>query len=246
MEVTQDGILGGRVRLRQLADGYRAGLDAALLAAACYADRGGRVLEPGCGVGGALLAAAVRNPGAKFVGVEREAEALVLAQTNIVLNDLKDRVGVLAGDVAEPFSNLGLEPFDTVMANPPFFDDETALRGPHPKKRASWIAHEGLDAWTAFLMTAVRDGGAIILIHRADRLADILAGLSPRAGSFQILPVHPFADEPAKRVIVRSRRAGRAPLRLLPPLVLHDRAGDKHTAFAEAILRGEARLEWLK
>ena len=50
------------------------------------------------------------------------------------------------------------------------------------------------------------------------------------------------ADEPAKRVIVQAVKTGKAPLRLLPPLVLHDRSGAKHTAEAEAILRGEADL----
>jgi tRNA1(Val) A37 N6-methylase TrmN6 len=91
----------------------------------------------------------------------------------------------------------------------------------------------------------VREGGSITLIHRADRLADILAGLAPKAGSVQVLPVHPFADQPAKRVLVRAVKTGRAPLRLLPPLVLHTRDGGKHTPQAEAVLRGEADLVWL-
>ena len=46
-------------------------------------------------------------------------------------------------------------------------------------------------------------------------------------------------------VLVRAVRGGRAPLRLLPALVLHERGGAKHTAAAEAILRGEADLPWL-
>jgi tRNA1(Val) A37 N6-methylase TrmN6 len=46
-------------------------------------------------------------------------------------------------------------------------------------------------------------------------------------------------------VIVRARRGGKAPLQLLPALVLHDRDGAKHTAQAEAILRGEAGLAWV-
>ena len=98
----------------------------------------------------------------------------------------------------------------------------------------------------AFLpgLKAVREGGTITLIHRADRLADILAGLSPKAGLFQVRPVHPFADEPAKRVLMRAVKTGKAQLRLLPALVLHDRAGGKHTATAEAILRGQAALSW--
>jgi tRNA1(Val) A37 N6-methylase TrmN6 len=91
----------------------------------------------------------------------------------------------------------------------------------------------------------VREGGTITLIHRADRLADILAGLLPKAGSFQVRPVHAFADEPAKRVLVRAVKTGKAPLRLLPALVLHDRGGGgKHTAAVEAILRGRAALSW--
>ena len=81
------------------------------------------------------------------------------------------------------------------------------------------------------------------MIHRADRLADILALLGDKAGSFAVRPVHPYADEPAKRVLVHAVKTGKAPLRLLPPLVLHDRAGGKHSAEAEAILRGEARSE---
>jgi tRNA1(Val) A37 N6-methylase TrmN6 len=91
----------------------------------------------------------------------------------------------------------------------------------------------------------VRDGGRLILIHRTDRLADILTALAPRCGGFQIRPVHPFADAPAGRVIVRAVKGGRSPLRLLPALVLHERGGAKHTAQTEAILRGAAGLAWL-
>jgi tRNA1(Val) A37 N6-methylase TrmN6 len=245
MDVSEDRILGGRLRLRQALGGYRAGLDAALLAAACDASEGHSVIEPGSGAGAALLAAAVRRPGARFVGVERDVAVLELARANIELNGLGDRVEARGGDVGEPFSRLGLAPFDAALANPPFFDDPASLRGPGGAKRGAWIADEGLGAWTAFLIKAVRDGGAITLIHRADRVADILALLAPKAGSFQVRPVHPFADAPAKRVVVRAVKSGKAPLRLLPPLVLHPRDGTKHTDEAEAILRGEAALPWL-
>jgi tRNA1(Val) A37 N6-methylase TrmN6 len=57
--------------------------------------------------------------------------------------------------------------------------------------------------------------------------------------------VHPYADEPAKRVLIHAVKTGKAPLQLLPPLILHDRTGAKHTPEAEAILRGEKDLEWL-
>jgi tRNA1(Val) A37 N6-methylase TrmN6 len=241
---TDDRVMDGKVLLRQPARGYRAGLDAALLAAACDAASGARVIEAGCGAGAALLASAVRRPGTSFTGIERDTRALALARENITLNGLEGRVDVLEGDVALRFSGLGVAPFDAAMANPPFFDDPDALRGPAAERRGAWMADDGLEAWLGFLSKAVREGGTITVIHRADRLADILALLAPKAGSFQILPVLPFSDQPAKRVLVRAVKTGKAPLRLLPPLVLHDHEGGKHTALVEAILRGQAALEW--
>ncbi|MES2344045.1 MAG: methyltransferase [Pseudomonadota bacterium] len=246
MEATpEDRLLDGRLRLRQALGGYRAGMDAALLAAACDAGDGARVLEVGCGVGGALLAAAARRPSTIFVGLERDPAAAALARDNVTLNGMAGRVEILAGDVALPFKTLALAPFDAVMANPPYFDDPNALRAPAPAKSGAWMADGGLQAWTGFLLKAVREGGTITLIHRADRLADILALLAPKARSFQIRPIHAHADAPAKRVLVRAIKTGKAPLALLPALVLHPREGAKHTAEAEAVLRGEAGLGWL-
>lgn len=244
-DLSEDRLLDGRLILRQAREGYRAGLDAALLAAACDPAPGEQMLEAGCGAGGALLAAAIRHPSSSFVGVERDEGAAALARDNVGLNGLCDRVTILDGDVQAGFRALGQPPFDAAMANPPFFDDPAALRAPAAAKRGSWMADGGLAAWAGFLLKAVREGGAITVIHRADRLADLLSLLAPKAGSFQIRPVQPFADAPAKRVLVRARKTGKAPLVLLPPLVLHPRDGPKHTAETEAILRGEAVLGWV-
>ena len=249
-EVTEDRLLDGRVRLRQPAKGYRAGLDAALLAAALDLTRGERALEAGCGAGAVLFQASARFPEARLTGVERDPEALALAQQNIALNDAQSRVQVRLGDVGRGFAGQGFlepgePPFDLGLANPPFFDDPNALRAPSPEKRGAWIADTGLDAWTRFLLKAVREGGRIVMIHRADRLFDLIALLAGGAGSFQVRAIHPHADAPAKRVLVQAVKTGKAPLKLLPPLVLHDRgSGEKHTAEAEAILRGEAGLPW--
>ena len=66
---TPDRLLNGRITLFQSPSGYRAGMDAALLAAACDAPANARVLEAGCGPGGVLLAAATRCVGARFMGI---------------------------------------------------------------------------------------------------------------------------------------------------------------------------------
>lgn len=241
-EVREDALLGGRVRLVQPVRGYRAGMDAALLAASIDARPGERVIEAGCGPGAVLTQIAARCPGVQLVGLEREAAIADLARRNVEINGLTERAAIRTGDVADGFRALDLAPFDGAVSNPPFFDDPGALRPPAPERRAAWMADDGLAAWTGFLLKAVREGGRIVLIHRAERLADILALLAPKAGSFAVRPIHPFADQPAKRVLVQAIKTGKAPLRLLPPLILHDRAGAPHTPETEAILRGEAAL----
>ncbi len=240
--VTENALLGGRVRLRQPVRGYRAGMDAAVLAAAVAARPGERVLEAGCGAGAVLMQVAARRPGVELLGLERDPAAAALARENALLNQIADRCRILEGDVANGFRALGLAPVDWTIANPPFFDDPSALRAPHPAKAGAWMADDGLQTWVSFLLKATREGGRIAIIHRADRLADLLALLQPKAGGAEIRAVHPFADQPAKRVLVTATKAGRAPLRMLPPLILHDRSGAKHTPEAEAILRGEADL----
>lgn len=237
--VDESALLGGRVRLLQSRDGYRAGMDAALLAAAVAAKPGQRVIEAGCGAGAVLMQIAARHPGVALTGVERDPAAAELARRNAGLNGAEDRTLIVTGDIAAGPGPLAIPLFDWAISNPPFFDDENTLRAPSPGKRGAWIADDGLAAWTNFLLKSVKDGGRILMIHRADRLADILGLLGEKAGSFAILPIQPFADAPAKRVLAQAVRSGRAPLRLLPPLVLHDRSGAKHTPEAEAILRGE-------
>jgi tRNA1(Val) A37 N6-methylase TrmN6 len=239
-DIVENALLGGRVRLRQPAKGYRAGMDAALLAAAAGAEPGERVIEAGCGAGAVLMQMAARKPGVRLTGVERDPAMAALARENAALNGAAAEIVI--GDVAAGFRALGLEPFDRAVSNPPFFDDPGTLRAPAAGKQGAWMADDGLAAWTRFLLKTVREGGRIVVIHRADRLADLLEQLSETAGSFSIRSIHPYADEPAKRVLVRAIKTGKAPLRLLPPLVLHDRSGGKHTAEAEAILRGEADL----
>lgn len=219
-------------------------MDAALLAASVQARPGERVLEAGCGVGGVLTQIAARRPGVFLTGVERDPVAAGLAGENLVLNALADRMDAIHGDIAAGFAALDRPRFDWAISNPPFFDDASALRAPAPAKRGAWMADDGLGAWVRFLTDGVRDGGRIVIVHRADRLADILSLLGQRCGSFAIRPVQPYADQPAKRVLVHAIRSGRAPLRLLPALVLHDRSGAKHAPEAEAILRGEADLGW--
>src|SRR5262245_57307531 len=95
-EVSEDAVLGGKLRLKQPSGGHRVGHDAILLAAACSAHAGERVVDLGAGVGAAGLALAYRIDGAKVVLVEVDAALAALAAENAQLNGRSARVSAVA------------------------------------------------------------------------------------------------------------------------------------------------------
>lgn len=238
-DFTEDAILGDRVRVRQPSRGYRVNADTILLAAAVEAKPGMRLMEAGCGVGAALLCVAARAPGAHFVGVERDANIAACARENIALNAILSRAEIHVGDVLERSAKLGV--FDGVFVNPPF-DLAHEGRAPAPSRIGSHVSDANLEVWIARLADRLRGGGALTLIQRAHKLPEILRALEGRLGGAEAFPIRPRADAEAKRVIVRARKGSRAPFRLWAGLDLHDSSGAKHTAMAEAILRGEAAI----
>src|ERR1700761_4838061 len=90
-EFTEDGFLGGQLRLRQFKHGHRAGHDAILLAAATPARAGDRVVEFGAGIGAAGLAVAHRVHGVDLMLVEIDPALVDLAQANAAANGVAAR-----------------------------------------------------------------------------------------------------------------------------------------------------------
>jgi len=236
-DTSTDGFLAGRLMLEQPVDGYRAGLDAMLLAAAVADQDYASLLDVGCGVGAVMLAAALRRPDARHAGLERDPGAVALCHRNIAFNGLQSSAEVIEGD---HLARGGPDGFDLVVSNPPFFDDASAIRDPAPARRAAWIADAPLEDWIRAMLRRAAPKGVIALIHRADRIADVLAALKGRAGGVTIMPVHPRMGAPATRVLVSARKGTRAPIRIKPGLVVHpDPASGRFTPETEAVLAGE-------
>ncbi len=245
-EGVEDAILGGRLRLRQPIRGHRAGTDAVLLAAAVGLAEG-VLCDAGAGVGAVGLAAALRAPALHVTLIERDTLTADLARANVALNGLEDRVRLVEADLTRAAARraAGLPDgfADCVATNPPWLDPGRARVSPDAR-RAAAHAHEegggGLDAWMRAVAAMTRPGGRLALIHRADHLAEVLNACEGRFGALSVLSVHPRASEAAHRIIVRGVKGSRAPLRILPPLILHEGAG--FTPLAEALHRGEAAL----
>jgi tRNA1(Val) A37 N6-methylase TrmN6 len=246
-EVTEDALLGGKLRLKQPRSGHRVGHDAILLAAACPARAGERVLDLGAGVGAAGLSLARRVEGTEIALVEVDPVLAGLAAENARLNGLETRVSSMVLDVAAParaFAAAGLAPETAarVLMNPPFNDPVRQRASIDPQRRLAHVRSGGtLPAWVKTAARLLRPRGTLTMIWRADGLAEVLQALASAFGAATVLPVHPGEREAAIRVLVRATKASRAPLVLLPGLVLNDASG-RPTAQAEAVLRGDAVL----
>jgi tRNA1(Val) A37 N6-methylase TrmN6 len=235
-DIARDTLLGGRVAIAQPAEGYRVAVDAVLLAAAVDAEMGERVLDLGCGVGSVSLCLAWRRPGVEIVGLDREPAFLACARANAEANGVAARVTFMEGDVCDP-PNVIRAGFDQVMLNPPYLKAGAATVSAHPLKAAATAegAAATLPDWIACARAALRPGGVVTMIHRADRLADCLAALRG-FGGIAVLPIHPKADRAARRILIRARAGSGEPLSILPGFILHEADG-RFTAAADAILR---------
>jgi tRNA1(Val) A37 N6-methylase TrmN6 len=244
MAVTRDVFLGGRLTLAQPLKGYRAGVDAVLLAASVPLSGGGagRVLDAGAGVGTVGLCVAARLSEAHVVLYERSADLAALCRANIEDNGFRDRATVVEGDIAisnDGLAALGLAPdsFDVVAANPPFHDRDAGTEAKNALKAGSHAMPAGdLEAWVRFMARMAKPGGIAAMIHKAEALARLLAAFEGRFGGVTVLPILARAGEPAIRVLVQGIKGSRAPLTLKPGFVLHGH-GQAFSAGAEGILR---------
>ncbi len=219
---TTDRLLGGRVEVRQPGSGFRVSVDAVLLAAAVTLEPGQRALDVGCGAGGATLCLASRLHHAEVLGIDRDAAMADCLAENISANNFDGRVVAEVMDVADGAPGHLRGSFDHVFSNPPYMPPQRAdMRTVDDAVGAATIESVPFTDWLAFMAACCRPKGRLTIVHRADRLEELLAGFAEIAGEIRVLPVWPHANAPAKRVIITARVGVRTPTALCPGLVLH-------------------------
>ncbi len=240
--ITEDHFLGGRLVIRQPRNGYRAGSDPLFLAAAVPGRDGQTVLDLGCGVGTASLCLLTRLTGIQAVGLELQPELAELARANADANGLGERLRVELGDITAPPPGVPYHAFDHVITNPPWYEPGTIRPPAAASKAIGHMEEVSLAEWLKQAVRFLKPKGRLFVVHRADRLGDILAGLNPlRVGEIRVFPLWPKAGKAATRVVVAARKDARTPLEVQPGLVLHHDDGS-YTAIADSILRDGAGL----
>jgi tRNA1(Val) A37 N6-methylase TrmN6 len=119
------------------------------------------------------------------------------------------------------------------VTNPPYLAAAVADPSPDRSKALATVESSAdLARWVAVATAAAEPAGTLLIIHRSDRLDEILGHL--RCLGWGDVTVKRLP--PAARVLLRARRAEQPTRRDAPPLELH-RPGGGYTAEAEAILR---------
>lgn len=239
MDTTIDKILNHQVVIEQPRDGYRMAVDTVLLAAAVPAKANDKVLDMGCGVGGAMLCLAYRVPGISALGVDIQGELIDICRKNIRANQMKADMQAEVEDVTE----LKSADFDHVLMNPPYHDEARHGASDNKIKRIANTEKKGdLSLWIANAFISLKPNGMVTLIHRADRLNDILVHMKP-FGSIQILPILSKVGVAPKRIIVRGRKDGKNEVKSATPFILYKPAGGYSDA-AEGVLRHARAIEF--
>jgi tRNA1(Val) A37 N6-methylase TrmN6 len=243
--LTEDGFLGGRLRILQPEKGFRAGIDSVFLAAAIPCQPGESVFEAGTGPGVAALCLLARNPEVRVTGVEIAARYAMICEENARRNGMQDRLRVIHADVRDALrrDQIGMPAsgsFAHAMMNPPFFDEGKSTPSPHLlKSQAHAFGPEDLDLWTRLLHAMLAPRGSVTVVHRTETLGQLLESMQNRFGDIRIAPLFPRRGVAASRILVQAIKGSRAPLQILPGMVLHE-GGNDFTPEADAVLRGGA------
>lgn len=240
MTVTVDDFLGGKIKLAQLKDGYRATSDSVLLASAVQVKKGESVLDVGTGNGVVLFCLSAREKDLKMTGVDIQPELIELAKKNEELNHVSAEF--IVDDISKKTSLIHARQFNHVVTNPPYYADGRVREN----KQQQIAFHEVIkvDKWISFCLKHIRAGGTFTMIHQMTALPDILTALNRSAlGAIEVIPLVKDISTPAKRVIVRGRLGSKKPFILRNPFVLHAENKRDYTSNVEAVLRNGLPLD---
>jgi len=238
MEISAGTLLGGRVAYAQPATGFRSGIEPVLLAASIPVRTGEVVLEAGTGAGAGLLCLAARVPGIIGHGWELDPALAALAARNAASNGMTG-LSFTTGDVT---AVMPPPLYDHAFANPPYHR-AGGTPSPDASRARSKNAPPGLlGDWIGAMARVLRPRGSLTVSLPAGMVPECLAGLeAAQCGSACLLPLWTREGRPAKLVLLRALRGGRAAFRVLPGLALH--GADGFTAAAGRILADGAGLD---
>ena len=206
---------------------FRPGTDSFLLSALPQLKKGLRVCDLGCGTGLLGLLLLQRQPELTVTGIDIQPAAIALAQKAAAENHLEAQLQFQCADLRAVRNHFPSGCFDLVVCNPPYYPVQS---GKIAQADSLCLARsESSCTWNDICHAAsylLRWGGSFCLVHKPERLTDLLCAL--RENAMEPKRLRFVCDSPVKApslVLIEGRRGGRPGLTAEPPLFLHDMTG---------------------
>lgn len=222
-----DDLQLGGLRIIQNVDKFCFGVDAVLLSDFADIRKNHTVLDIGTGTGIIPILLAGKTKARSVIGLEIQEEMAEMASRSMVLNNLEGRVKIIHGDIKSYNEYFARSSFDVIVSNPPYTSKGSGLINPHDSKAIS--RHEILCTLEDVVSAAAAllvPGGQMAMVHRPERLADILCsmrnhGIEPKYLRF----VHPKPYKKPNMILVKGNRGGGQELKVLEPLYVYNENG---------------------
>lgn len=210
-------------------DMFSFSLDAVLLAHFVHVRPRDRVIDLGTGSGiiPLLLTRRLRHGPREIVALELQEQIAERARRTVQGNGLEDRIRVLQGDLRHAVQRFGAGRFDVVTCNPPY---RPVGSGDASLREAIRIARHEV-ACTLYDVVSqsaqlVKSGGKVALVHRPDRLADLMYEMRQhRLEPKRMRLVYPRKNTPPNILLLEAIKDGGKELRIDPPLIVHEEDG---------------------
>lgn len=185
-----------------------------------------RCLEIGMGSGIISILLSAKNKFSSIVGLELQSEMASLANENIILNNLTEKISVKNVDAKDYRKYFSCGEFDVVFSNPPYMTNCENIS----KNRCREIArHEEflpMDELCAVMSDSLRFGGRAYVVYTANRSAGFISSLI----NHNLQPKTMFFTENGKGrvvlVVIEAVKGGKEGVKVLPNLVTNDKNGD--------------------
>lgn len=177
---------------------------------------------------------------ANIIGVELQQRLFDMAQRSIRYNQLEHQITMMHGDVKEAPTQLGIEKYDVVTCNPPYFLAHEAsdknISEHHAIARHE--LHLTLEEAVVSASRLLKQGGKAAFVHRPGRLLDIVTAMrANRLEPKRIRFVYPKMGKEANTLLIEAIKDGKPDLKILPPLYVYE-ADDTYTAEVSELLYG--------
>lgn len=134
-----------------------------------------KVIDLGTGTGIIATLLCEKTKLKKIIGIEKQKEVSEMAQKSIKLNQLENKFEIINEDIINIEKILEKNNFDAIVTNPPYKKKGTGIENEEKKKIIS--RHETTATLEDFIKISknlLKDKGEFYMVHRPDRLVDIL------------------------------------------------------------------------